>query len=505
MQPAKSSSGSTATGDHRILLVQAGSLVATAWMVWIGSLVPRLHHQTAGAIVGHALEYAILAWLWSAVIAFGLYSIVPFEAPGDMLRNVLRTAATAVWFGPAMILLSEFSPAALLAALVLAVHTSRLLYSQWRELQPAPAEAGPVAPREPGSFAECQLPRPFVFRELAPGLAISFCLQAGVLAVALHYPLLGAGWLCLATAMLTVFSIASGAAGAGRPPSLPRSLLGVLATVVLAVMLTVAGAPGHFMGGSGGFGDRFGASQPGLLESARILLRQLFYEEAPSVPGGTLAKGGVPAPQPVDAGPPGGFPGVILWPEIKSVITLVAPLPAGSAGLFSGPAPKPLGIPFSGEYWMFRWPYARPPQKSYFQRGTPTKMTFSTTDHTPLQMEAHHKLDIPIAVDCCGKIQIEIVNADRYPGTMWLELILLDNELPRTPWLPLGSRPVTSVPDLKRDPILAVRETLDFPLPAIHSLDQFNEFKVIFHRHGPGMDKSAKISVERFVLVPRGN
>src|ERR1035438_7910264 len=80
--------------------------------------------------------------------------------------------------------------------------------------------------------------------------------------------------------------------------------------------------------------------------------------------------------------------------------------------------PRPLAIPFSGEYWMFRWPYARPPKTSFFQRGSPAVLSFTSTDHRPLQMEARHKLDQSIALSCCSAIRLEIRNADRYPNTI---------------------------------------------------------------------------------------
>ena len=485
-----------------ILLVQAGSLLATGWLVWSAALVPRLRFQPLGNLLIQAAGYAILAWTWSAVIAFGLYAIVPAEERAGMVPSVLRTAATAVWFSPAMILLSGFSPAALLAALVLVVSTSRLLYSQWRQTQPEPPPPLPYTPHEPGSFADCPLPRSFVLRELVPSLAVAFCLEAGVIAVMLHYPLLGAGWLCMGTALVTVFSMSTGAADAGRPPTLPRSVLGVLATMILAVMLTLGGVRGFGIPGFSAGGGRFTGERPGLIETARAVLRQLFYGERPAGMRGTGTNPPAPPPAP-DTGAVGGYPGVILWPEIKPVVTLIAPPPQPGMGLFQGRDPKPLGIPFAGEYWMFRWPFSRPPQRSFFQRGNPADMAFSTTDRTLLQMEAHQKLDTPIALNCCSRLQIEIANADRYPGTVALELVLSDSESARRMSVSLGKAPVTSAPDLTKDPVMAVRETLDFNVPAAPALEEFDELKVVFHRDRSRMDKSAKIAIERFVLVPR--
>ena len=99
-------------------------------------------------------------------------------------------------------------------------------------------------------------------------------------------------------------------------------------------------------------------------------------------------------------------------------------------------------------------------------------------------------------------VQLEVLNADRYSGTLTLEL-LLNTEHPGPVSLSLGSVPVMSRPDLTRDPVMPVRETLDFAVPAQSFMDEFTELKVVFHRARQRADKSAKVSVERFVLLPR--
>ena len=499
--PIFASGGTSGTNRRRLVtLIQTVSLLATGWMVWSASLVPRLHRQTLGSLLLQVLGYTLLAWAWSAVVAFGLYAILPLEDRAEMVPEVFRTAATAVWFAPAMILLSEFSPAALLAALVLVVYTSRLLYAQWRPAHWSEAPTRVFTAREPGEFKDCQLPQAFVWRQRLPALGVAFCLEAGAVAVAFHYPLLGAAWLCMGTAVLTVFSVATGAADAGRPPTLPKSILGILATVVLAALLTLGGGRSPGRGPSGGIGYRAGEERPSLMETARAVLRQLFYGETRTAPLGT----GRAIPKPpdlADTGAAGGFPGVILWPEIEEVTTLVAPLRAMGSTYFQGQPARPLSIPFGGEYWMFRWPYAKPPASSFFQRGTPAKLAFSSTDHTPLQMEAHQKLETPIDLRCCRAIQLDVVNADRYPGTVALELVLLNTEPVRPLSLSLGSVPVKSASDPAHNAVW--RETLEFTVPAEPSLEQFNEFKIVFQRARPRMDKSARVSIERFVLLPR--
>ncbi len=466
------------------LLVQGASLGATGCVVWFANLAPRLHRQTLGSIVGQALGFAFLAWAWSAAITFGLYVLMPIAERADTVRSVLRTSAVAVWFAPATILLSQFSPGALAAALVLVVSATRLMYGQWRQMPPEAEEPREAAPYAPGSFAACQLPERRPWREMAPGLAASLAIQSGVVAVLMHWPLAGAAFLAMSAAFLTAFAMASGAAGAGRRQSLPRSILGVAMTLLLAVGLTVGGSPGVLARGAGwiwGLNSRGGGGA------------------AP--PDSATAKS-KRQPAPGETGLAGGFPGVILWPEVKPVATLIAPLPAGGNGMAATPLPRPFSIPFSGEYWMYRWPYARPPHDSFRERGSPAALAFSTTDHSPLQMEAYHKLETPVDLQCCGKIQVEIWNADRYPGTVTLELLLVDTE--RSPALSqsLGDARVTSKVDPSREPTVAVRETLEFPVPAAAQA-QFDEFRIVFHRARVRLDKSARIAIDRFVLVPR--
>jgi hypothetical protein len=197
----------------------------------------------------------------------------------------------------------------------------------------------------------------------------------------------------------------------------------------------------------------------------------------------------------------GDHTGIILLPEHEQHTTLVPPLPSMPRDLFDERHRNPLTIPFYGAYWFFKLPDTRPPPSSYVTHGTPTEMTFYAPDSRPLIMEAHQNLGKLIDLSCCREIRIEIKNADRYPGTVSVELILKNTREEPEGSVSLGSAPVTSAPG---DPDAPMKETLTFPIPANAAIRQFDELMIRFPRRRTRIFRSAKVAIERFVLVPRG-
>jgi hypothetical protein len=455
-------------------------ILLTGWLMWRSTLGLQWDRVPLPWLILRATVYAVAACCAGAFITIVLYMAASLWEGEDVMQVTFRASTAAVWFAPCVILLTQLSPAAAVPALILVVNATHLLYIQWRVEQP-PLET----PHDTGLFATAQLPERRFISDFGPGLAISFALQTGVCAVLLHHPVLAGVSFTAGAALATVFALVSRGVEPTKPPkSMPRAFLGLALTIVLAIGLTIGGMVPNLMRGPGdGDGGNATAGQPaGMPGNGR--------DDLPDASAGDLASAG-------------GFPGVILWPEIRPIPTLIAPMPQTPGD--GGPVvmPRPLSIPFSGEYWMFRWPYARPPKTSYFQRGSPAALSFISTDHLPLQMEARHKLDQPIALSCCSAIRLEIRNADRYPGTIALELVLIANDQPGAPSLSLGHYNVVSQPDVSRDPVIPVPETLEFPVPSTAALDSFNEFKVVFLRARRRMDKSAKLAIDRFVLVPR--
>jgi hypothetical protein len=470
------------------MLAQIASLLATGVIIWNATIRPHLMFERTSVIVIHALLYAVLAWFFSAVIVAGLWLFVPDRGAKELLSTTFRTASVAVWFAPACILLSQLSPASLVAALVLVIAATRLLYKEWVTESPA-KPAAPVPPPL-GLFGGFSVKRPMITRQLCTGLGAACALQSGVIAVWWNRPMLAGACFVLAASVTTLFAMVSGAVEDSRPPALPRSAMAMAMTVLLAAGLTVGGlrvARGSGDGDADGIAGPAAGSGRGAVATAKEILKELFGDEDKPAPAGAPF---TPKPNFTPGiAPDGSFPGVILMPEPRPVARLVVPPPQG---LSVGTAPaQPYGIPFDGPYLFYRWPFRRPPPTSILEHGSPAQMSFSTPDRTMLNMEAVQKFDEPIDLSCCRAVKIDIWNADRYPDTVNLELYCNDTKV--------GVSPVRSKPDLMQQEMKAVPETVEI---AVGTAGVCKEFKVRFKRRLMYLDKSARIALERFVLVP---
>ncbi|MGB9455836.1 MAG: hypothetical protein WCB12_07330 [Bryobacteraceae bacterium] len=490
--------GPSHSRSYFALGAQIVSLYVTGCVVWTVLLSLEPLPITIGWVSGLSL----LAWFCCSGMFAGVHFLFAEPITARTVRTLLRTAAAGVWFTPTAVLLAEYSPAAMVGGLVLVAGITRALYSEWTLAQGEPVRP-PPAPNVDDLFQDYAGPAPALFRQLAPALTLALFIEAGTVAGMMRYPLLAAACFALSAALLTALGMAAGAVPQPKQRGLPVSAIASLLTVLLAAGLTVGTLTRGSMRSYHWPEDLSFRPNPGLLVTVRALLSQSLYDRGPRTlrkASGTRGPAAVGAPRYEPAGDIGRvgdneFPGVILWPEVMPETTLVAPILSGTS--FSVHATRPLGIPFSGEYWMFRAPNTRPPYGSLFRRGSPAWLAFSTTDHAPLEMEAHHRLDQPIDLRCCRTIQVAIWNADHYPGTVALELILIDTGRRGRPSQSLGTSPVRSSPGS-----LPVRETLEFSIPAAPELRRFDEFEILFHRDRNRIDKSAHIEIERFVLIP---
>ena len=202
----------------------------------------------------------------------------------------------------------------------------------------------------------------------------------------------------------------------------------------------------------------------------------------------------------------GDFVGVILIPDAQKVVTLVPPLPALSAEIFKSSEDHPLTIPFFGVYWFYRPPDSRPPPTSITLRGKPEDLRFRSVGRAPLNMEAHQNLGKLFDTSCCSAIQVAIHNAEGRSLPAGVEMVLANSSLhPDMGGVVAESLGVQTVDGSEH-------QTLNFRIPS-KGLRQFDDLTVRILRgqifmtsDGPRMhsNSSARISVERFILVPQG-
>jgi hypothetical protein len=440
-----------------VLSAQLAALAVTGLIVWRAALSTRLVHPTLAGAAGQACGIALLGLLCSGAIMIALQLLSGGSLGFETLRISLRTARTAVWLAPIAVLFYLLPAAALAAALVFAIATTQLLYSR-------------------GPEPEIGIRSNSWLRFSANAVALGA--QTTLVAALAGTRLLAGALLCFSAAGLVLLCLVTGTYRRHPPASLPKSLGQTLLTLVLAIGLMIGGRMIRFGSGSSANAE----PDPKARASPREVLTTLYIPPRRARGGAVTDKS---------------FPGVILWPETKEAQKeLTAPRPWSWLTTLT-PVPRtPFSIPFTGQYWMFKPPQEAPPPGSYFRRDSPLARSFSTTDQRPMAMEALQKLDHALDLSCCRAIRIDISNADRYPGTIALELLLMDTQSLGQPSESLGRRDVLSTPS-----VLPVTEVLEFPVPGT-GIRKFDVMQVVFHRGFFRVDRSAKISIESFTLVP---
>jgi hypothetical protein len=471
-------SASSKIGDRLIAAAQVAGVLATAWFVWINNVLPRLGLESLASIASDAMLYVALTWICGAFITFWVYFVVLLADLPRATRFSLRASTPAMWFAPAIVLLYAHFAAAFTVSLILIANATRQLIAQWVVVE-SPIRRSELARAEPAyMFGAAGPDAAFLSWNSVPVIMGSFTAQAGLVALLWRHPLRAAALLALSTAILTSLSVTTGAYRPGKTPTLPHSALSVVLTFLLAATVTFGGIA---VRGRGGAGSDAASGSSGT-----------------GSPSATSPSTDPSAPPDENVGFGGDFPGVILLPELKPYPTLFVPVPPAAPGKLLARVPrpmrKPVDVPFSGVYWMFRWPATRPPRRSVIRRGSAAELSFHTTDGWPMEMEAYQRLEPPVNAQCCTQIQLAIRDKDEHPGTVSIELILLDTTVPLNPGESLGTAPVGAPsPD---------EQVLSFRIPPAAAVREFNELKVVFHRDRMRADKSAKIAIDRFVLVP---
>ena len=370
------------------------------------------------------------------------------------IDEAIGVACLATWFPPLAIFYTSRSPIAALIAIAIAATLTRAMLIR-------------TTPAEPNSG-------------LFPALCTGFLLEAAALAIAID------DWrtcvfVLAAASSLVVWLLTTRNLWPPRAARLRR--VRIVPALLLGVTFSAGGLSPYLAHGKDNGG---GGSGGGLLT---VLLRSPEKSTSPSKANGTS-----PA---VIVGE--SYPGVILWPDTEKHVILVPPLPRTSRSLFASRAIDELSIPFYGAYYFFKAPGPMP-KNSFVAHGDPVSMTFRSTDLGPLAMEARQNFARLIDVNCCASIAVIIRNGDFRPGSLALELTLRNTTLPQKPLVTLGPEPIP--PAIKNHP--PADQSIVFPMRPTLSLRQFDEVTVRILRPFPTADRSARISIRRFIFSRRG-
>jgi hypothetical protein len=332
----------------------------------------------------------------------------------------------------------------------------------------------------------CVLPQSSSGRQSA-AIACGWCVEAALVSHATGHVLVAA---TLATAGSAVFSGLFATSKLDDPRSAHELSLRVFLTLALLLATTFTLVPNllrvHFFYGLDG--PARAQSVPAGTPGAKR--RQLASQTAPD--------------SAIDVRH--AYSGIVLWPKKPSVTKLIAPSPLLWDKKRSSGQSHPVVIPFDGVYWFFRAPDTQPPAKSRESQGTPEMFDIQSTDwRRPLMMQAHQNFVNTIQSRCCSRIEVALRNRDRYPHSISIELVLIDNNSPGKPSESLGRESVNSISPRKMDDDGApAAETLKFALPLGTGLKQFDEILMVFRLDGYRARTAAKIGIDHFTLVPRG-
>jgi len=456
------------------------ALLAASISAFIACPLRYLHLLRFVPSILIAVEYLVIvlvAALSGAVAGYGPPS--RFADP-EVRRDSLRRAAVAIWMAPLILLLSERSPMSgiLAAGMVLAGYA--LLRIPDRESSDATAWfAQPMSVGRP-TFPVTQT-RAFI-RQLTGAILAATFLQAATLANFIHDYEIGLLFFIVGAALLAVrLRDLQSDSGHQVPPAPPRTYLlpnAIMATLVIVIcLLPLLGSLG----------------QPANPLDAAIW-ELLFRPPSPHIAHDFSVR--------IEQTPirSHGYIGVILTPRQtkREEATTLSRLD------FRTHEPslmRTMTIPFTGSYWFFQYPFVRPPLDSITAEGDPAAIGVRSSNYKPLLMEAVQNLYQPIETARLGEVQIDMQDADTFPGTISVELVLVDTATWDHPRQSLGIQALTP-PTVIESASSSHPENVTFAVPQPAHCREFNQMRLIFRLDRSRSRQAAAIAVQSFVLLP---
>ena len=465
--------------DARRSLVYA--LLAASIAAWIASPLRYLHLLKFVPSIFIAAEYSAIVLVAAFSGGAAAYGPLLRLSEPEVRHTTFRAVAIAIWMAPLLLLLSARSGMSGILAGGMVLAGCALLRTPTRESRDATAWFAREVPTAHPDFPITQT-RAFL-RQLTRAIVAAIFLEAATIANFIHeYEItlflfvLGAGFLAVHLSGLQSDS------GNQLPPVSARTYLlpnAVAATVAIVLCLF------PLLGSVG---------QPANPLDAAIW-KLLF--RAPSVHVAhdftvRLEQTRVRSD---------GYIGVILTPKQskRNETTVLSQL---NFRTHEPSLMRTLTIPFTGSYWFFQYPFVRPPLDSIAAEGDPAAISVRSSNYKALLMEAVQNLYQPIETSRLGGVQIDIQDADAFPGTVSVELVLVDTGTWDHPAQSLGIRPLTA-PVVIENARNSHSENINFAVPEHPRCREFNQMRLIFRLDPSRSRQAAAIAVRSFTLLPR--
>jgi hypothetical protein len=475
------------------------ALEATLVVAVLGLFGPRVAAVRISGPVVPAVCLVLFSWVCAFCIRLSIFYAVSWDDFPDLLLASLRASAPAMWFAPAILLITTPSRAAMAIGLLLVANTTRLVVARAAPRKLAPTGAA-GSPRRYRMFRYALLPEVSLTREILPAVLGALAMESGLCGIWLGRPIYAAVFMGCGAAMWTWCSIAQGAMERRDETRPSHWLLSILLTLLLSIFLSVTQI-------------RIQARMNGVTEDDSSLVdtaQQLWQElqeaptpKEPALPAAANTTRIVNRPRPKGAGKKGirakeiagsgnyQVPGVVVRPDVMPRRQVLA-IPMTTRGRSSmGKIDRPLSFPFNGEYRLFPTSSANLQHEWAVEDGTLLQHVYITAGGGSLQTEAYQKFEAPFDFADCGKVRLVIGNEEEGPFSTAMKLVTADGTLD------LG----TQICGLERHR----EEALEFAVPESNHSLPVQAIRIDFSRMPRQGSESMKLVVREFTLSPRGH
>jgi hypothetical protein len=450
---------------YRRTALAAGGLVGLISLVWSQRIPLQVWRQLDQELLWRALFYALFVWVFAFTITLCVYTATSMADSRQLLLASLGASVSAVWLSPALLLLSRREPAAMVFGFLLVANTARLLVSRRPPQRRAPAPLAKTRNTPVQLFAHGEVKSVFFSMETLPVLLGAFALQAGVYALLAGHVLMSTALFAGGAAIWTQSSFTKGA----YKPRGKANLRDALVNVALVLILATALSAWQFRTDAENGGD---SAMQRLADASNVKLQvpkhSVTHVSSPKEQGGVLGKDGIP--------------GLVLRSRARSQRKALKIHRHFSLS-------RPLTIPFTGEYHLFRTLSGQLPPNSVVKTGTPLDSVYVTTNGGLMQMEAYQTFDPPIDFASCGRIHLTLFSGEAFPASASLQLI--------------GG---SGIEDLGSDIFgfaAQSEEVLEYAVPASSHRPQVNAIRVVFRPNPMQSSQSVRVSILQFMLMPR--